>query len=109
MWGSKPKPPARGETVKPKKNKCPRPDCDNTKKGRSVWFTCGGRKCIQWVQAQAVEDADTDNRDPARNAKVKIDGRGSVKRVVRTTTKHGQHCVVLEDGMTVPISRVEVQ
>lgn len=80
------------------------------KQTRSGLGTCGRQKCIQALQAKALGPAaERNGRDPGTGAKVKIDGRGATKEVSYTKSVRGTPCVVLKDGTTVPMSRIEVQ
>jgi hypothetical protein len=69
-----------------------------------VFDTCGRQACIQKVN-ESLRGAGEDNRDPSRGMKVKVDGKGSPKKVTGSKTIKGTHCYVLQDGTAVPINR----
>lgn len=77
----------------------------NRRRSRSGMGTCGRSKCIAAANRLLVEDSASDNRDPARNAQVKING--SWHRTKASKTVRGTPCVVLQDGTTVRISDVQ--
>lgn len=75
------------------------------RKGKArVFNTCGRQACIQKVN-EGLRGAEVDNRDPSRGMKVKVDGKGSAKKVTGSKTIKGTHCYVLQDGTAIPINR----
>ena len=91
---------------------CPGLGCNRNIK-RNGLGTCGRQKCIQHLQTKILrgmgQDPKEDKHDPGHGAKVKVDGGGSAKTVNYTKRVRGTDCVVLNDGTTIPVSRVEFQ
>lgn len=78
---------------------------------RSGLGTCGRASCIAAENRAAMRD-DThqgQRQDTGAGMKIKVDGRGSVKKVVGSGTKGGRHFYRLQGGGTVEINRAEVQ
>lgn len=74
------------------------------RKGKArVFNTCGRQGCIQKVN-ESLRDG-VDNRDPSQGIKVKVDGKGSAKKVKTSKTIRGTHCYILTDGTAIPINR----
>lgn len=74
------------------------------KKGKPrVFGTCGSRACVDKVNKSMVSAKD--NRDPSRNAKVKVNGKWET--VNNSGTKRGQHFVNLKNGHSVRLDDIE--
>lgn len=85
-------------------SKCCIEGCDR-RRSRSGMGTCGRQKCLQAANRLLVADSAVDNRDPARNAKVKVGG--SWHKTSHSKTVRGTPCVVLKDGTTVRVSDIQ--
>lgn len=88
------------------KAKCPAPGCDKDAKGRSKFYTCGSRKCMQKIQAEALNVSEKDGHDPATGMTVRYNGETvKVKHSVEIKGKVGYK---LASGVTVRHSDVEI-
>ena len=75
------------------------------RKGKArVFNTCGSQRCIQKVN-ESLRGSGEDNRDPSQGMRVKVDGKGSPKKVKTSKTIRGTHCYILQDNTAVPIDR----
>lgn len=87
------------------KAKCPA-GCGKDAKGRSKFYTCGSRTCMEKIQALALNVSQKDGRDPATGMKVRFHGK-EVKVKYSVEIK-GQVGYKLANGTTVRASDVEI-
>lgn len=79
-------------------NRCARPGCGKRvtpRQKRQNFGTCGARKCLVHVQAQAIKGADTDGHDPNAGRQVKSKDGKTKYKVISSGRKGGTEVVTL--------------